>query len=57
MIAVNQGRLGKTLWTASGPGEQIRVRAVWDGEAEARFVGDEIESLYRRGSLLTKSLY
>ena len=52
MIAVNEGRLGKTLWTASGPGEQIRVRAVWDGESEARFVGDEIESLYKQGESL-----
>ena len=47
MIAVNQGRLGKTLWTEAGHGEPIRIHAVWDGESEARFVGDEIENLQR----------
>ncbi|RZO37149.1 MAG: DNA helicase II [Rhodospirillaceae bacterium] len=49
MIAVNQGRLGKTLWTESKGGEPIRIQAVWDGESEARFVGDEIENLQRDG--------
>ena len=45
LIAVNQGRLGKTLWTEAEGGEPIRVHAVWDGESEARLVGDEIENL------------
>ena len=49
MIAVNQGRLGKTLWTEAEGGEPIRIHAVWDGEFEARFVGDEIENLQRDG--------
>ena len=49
MIAVNQGRFGKTLWTEAEGGEPIRIHAVWDGESEARFVGDEIENLQRDG--------
>ncbi len=49
LIAHNRDRLGKTLWTASDPGGKIRVQALWDGESEARFVGDEIESLQRKG--------
>jgi DNA helicase-2/ATP-dependent DNA helicase PcrA len=50
VIAHNQGRLGKTLWTAAEGGERLRVAALWDGEEEARFVGDEIEDLQRKGA-------
>jgi DNA helicase-2/ATP-dependent DNA helicase PcrA len=49
LIAQNEGRLGKTLWTEGNEGEKIAVRGLWDGEEEARFVGDEIEALQRRG--------
>jgi len=49
VIAHNRGRLGKTLWTGADAGEKVRVRAVWDGEDEARWVGEEIEALQRRG--------
>jgi len=52
LIANNQGRLGKTLWTAREGGEKIAVRGVWDGEEEARGVGDEIEALQRAGATL-----
>lgn len=45
LIAHNDGRLGKTLWTASEAGDRITVRGVWDGEEEARIVGEEIETL------------
>ena len=45
IIARNDGRLGKTLWTDVNDGEKVRVRGVWDGQAEARIVGDEIEIL------------
>lgn len=44
LIAKNEGRLGKTLWTEDREGEPVRVRGVWDGEEEARQIGDEIES-------------
>ncbi|WP_119459102.1 UvrD-helicase domain-containing protein [Rhodospirillaceae bacterium SYSU D60014] len=50
LIAKNQGRLGKTLWTDDAEGEKVRVRGIWDGEEEARFVGDEIEALQRQGA-------
>ena len=35
-------------------GEKVRVRGVWDGEAEARMVGDEIESLQNKGQKLNQ---
>ncbi|MEO1192935.1 MAG: UvrD-helicase domain-containing protein [Pseudomonadota bacterium] len=57
VIAHNESRLGKTLFTEDGPdidpGEHLRVRGLWDGEAEARFVGDEIEALQSRGEALS----
>ncbi len=46
LIANNEGRLGKTLWTDVNEGEPIRIRGVWDGEEEARIVGEEIEALH-----------
>jgi DNA helicase II / ATP-dependent DNA helicase PcrA len=48
VIAHNQGRLGKTLWTRAEGGDKITVRGLWDAEQEARWVGDEIEALQRR---------
>ena len=48
LIAHNEGRLGKTLWTESNEGDKVIVRGVWDGEEEARFVGDEVEAEQRR---------
>lgn len=45
LIAHNDGRLGKTLWTdLTEEGEKVSVRGVWDGVEEARVVGDEIEA-------------
>lgn len=49
VIGHNEGRLGKELFTSIGDGEKIRVRGLWDGEAEARWVGEEIESLQHKG--------
>jgi DNA helicase II / ATP-dependent DNA helicase PcrA len=49
VIANNGGRLGKTLWTQADTGEKVKVVGVWDGPEEARRVGEEIESLQRRG--------
>ena len=49
LIAANKGRLGKTLWTEAEGGEKVRVRGVWDGEAESRLVADEIERWKRSG--------
>jgi DNA helicase-2/ATP-dependent DNA helicase PcrA len=49
VISHNQDRLGKTLWSDSEHGEKVVVRGLWDGEAEARWVGEEIESLQCKG--------
>jgi len=49
LIAVNKGRLGKTLWTEGDEGEKVRVRGVWDGEAESRLVAEEIERWKKGG--------
>ena len=49
LIAANRQRLGKTLWTEAGDGDRVRVRGVWDGEAEARLVADDLESWKRGG--------
>jgi len=47
VIAGNEGRLGKTLWTASTGGEKLRLIGHWDGEEEARWIGEEIEATQR----------
>ena len=47
VIAANAGRLGKTLWTEARGGEKVRLIGHWDGEEEARWIGDEIEALQR----------
>ncbi len=52
VIAHNQGRLGKTLWTEAEGGEKVAVAALSDGEEEARYVGDEVEALQRKGYAL-----
>ncbi|MGH6914481.1 MAG: ATP-dependent helicase, partial [Geminicoccales bacterium] len=54
LIACNEGRLGKTLWTDCTEGEPIEVRGVWDGVEEARVIGDEIEALQRKGHKLSE---
>lgn len=48
VIAHNQGRLGKTLWGEGDHGEKVRVHGLWDGEAEARFIAEDIESLQHK---------
>jgi DNA helicase-2/ATP-dependent DNA helicase PcrA len=47
VIAANKGRLGKELFTAAGEGEKVRLIGHWDGEEEARWIGDEIEAMQR----------
>jgi DNA helicase II / ATP-dependent DNA helicase PcrA len=44
IIDGNKGRLGKTLWTEKLEGEKVRLIGHWDGEEEARWIGDEIEA-------------
>ena len=52
VIAGNEGRLGKTLWTELEEGEKVRLIGHWDGEEEARWIGEEIEALERGGRAL-----
>ncbi|MEM9012738.1 MAG: UvrD-helicase domain-containing protein [Pseudomonadota bacterium] len=49
VIAANADRLGKTLWTEAGEGEKVRLIGHWDGEEEARWIGEEVEA-YQRGT-------
>ena len=53
LIAANTERLGKTLWTDTDEGEKVKVRGVWDGEEEARLIGDDIESEQLKGRSLS----
>jgi DNA helicase-2/ATP-dependent DNA helicase PcrA len=52
LIAANEARLGKTLWTDITEGERIKVSSYWDGEEEARNIAEEIEQLQRKGHML-----
>ncbi|MFZ4762759.1 MAG: ATP-dependent helicase [Alphaproteobacteria bacterium] len=49
LIAHNQGRLGKTLWTEDPHGVPVQLQITSDSTEEARFVGDEIEKLEKQG--------
>jgi len=55
LIAHNKGRLGKTLFTEQPNTDEtpnVQLRAAWDSQEEARAIGDEIESLHRKGTAL-----
>ena len=52
LIAHNEGRLGKTLFTDRDHGSDVPrvvVASSWDSEQEARAVGEEIEQLQHKG--------
>ena len=54
LIAHNEGRLGKTLFTdrLDPDDAKVQVHAAWDSEEEARAVGEEIEQLQRQSHKL-----
>jgi len=54
IIARNETRLGKTLYTGAGDGEKLRVNGYWDGADEARAVSSEIESIQAAGGDLSQ---
>lgn len=54
LIAANEGRLGKELWTDSGDGEKVEVKGVWDAPEEARSIGEDIENLQRKDVALSE---
>ncbi len=47
LIAKNDGRLGKTLFTDGAAGAKVTVANFWDDEAEARAIGESIENSQR----------
>jgi DNA helicase-2/ATP-dependent DNA helicase PcrA len=47
LIANNDGRMGKTLWTDGMDGEPIKLVTCYDDRDEARHVADEVEALQR----------
>ncbi|MES1991294.1 MAG: UvrD-helicase domain-containing protein [Pseudomonadota bacterium] len=52
LIAANEQRLGKTLWTDTNEGEKVKIASYWDGEEEARAIAEEVEQIQRRGEKL-----
>ncbi len=54
LIDKNEDRLGKTLRTDGDLGDKVRVRGVWDGEEEARAIGEDIEQYQREGHMLNQ---
>ena len=55
LIARNDDRLGKTLWTTCDNGDKVRVIGVWDGPEEARRVGEQLEDNIRTGASLDQA--
>ncbi|WP_164657950.1 ATP-dependent helicase [Tropicibacter sp. Alg240-R139] len=45
VIRGNADRLGKELWTEADEGEKVRLIGHWDGEEEARWIGEEIDAM------------
>jgi len=50
LIANNQGRLGKNLWTEGGEGEQISVYGAFNEQDEARFIVDRVQDWFNGGN-------
>ncbi|WP_171205411.1 ATP-dependent helicase [Ruegeria sp. HKCCA0235A] len=45
VIRGNENRLGKELWTEAEEGHKINLIGHWDGEEEARWIGEEIDAM------------
>ena len=52
IIANNQNRLGKNLWTSAGKGEPVRIYEAYNDTDEAQFIVDEIKMLHAEGTSL-----
>ncbi|WP_375176950.1 DNA helicase II [Marinobacter mobilis] len=55
VIANNQGRLGKELWTDGPEGEPISLYAAFNEQDEANYIADSIESWVAEGNLRGES--
>ncbi|MSQ70299.1 MAG: DNA helicase II [Betaproteobacteria bacterium] len=49
LIAHNQKRLGKNLWTSSGEGDQLRIHEAGSDGYEAAWIAEEVRSLVSDG--------
>ncbi len=54
LISNNKSRLGKTLWTEQKKGDPVFLKSVWDGMEEARWIGEQIENVQRKGLPLSE---
>ena len=54
LIARNESRLGKSLFTADAEGEKITISGYWDGQEEARSLSSQIEGLMNAGQDLSE---
>jgi len=54
IIAHNETRLGKTLYTSADDGEKLRVNGYWDGPDEARNIASQIETMMKEGVHLSQ---
>jgi len=52
IIAHNQQRLGKQLWTAAGAGEPVRVFEAYNDIDEANFIVEEVKHQHQSGTAL-----
>ncbi len=50
LIANNQGRLGKNLWTEGGDGEPISLYEAFNEQDEARFIVDRVQDWFTGGN-------
>src|SRR5690554_2887886 len=55
VIANNQGRLGKELWTDGVEGEPISLYAAFNEQDEANYIADSISSWVNEGNLRSES--
>ena len=55
LIAKNEGRMGKNLWTDDGPGDSIAVYSAFNEQDEAYFVVDRIRQWSQEGNKRTES--
>ncbi|MDG1987011.1 MAG: DNA helicase II [Halieaceae bacterium] len=49
VIEVNQGRLGKNLWTSGDEGQEIRLYAGFNEQDEARYIVEQVQSWVLEG--------
>ncbi|MEM1370887.1 MAG: UvrD-helicase domain-containing protein [Pseudomonadota bacterium] len=54
LIAANESRLGKTLFTDDAEGDRVEVAGHWDDEEEARTIADQVEMVQRDGGELNQ---